>query len=270
MSELKKRLVVAAVGVPILAALLLSGAKSSAWVFSAAGAMGSWEYLRLTLGGVSPFGWIGVAAAAVLPLLPAYNAVPDVGTACFLVLGATSMLLWIVALFSKAREAAPARVGHVLAAVLITAIGMVALSALRAGREGTAWTFSVLVTTWTNDAFAYFGGRALGRHKLWPAVSPKKTWEGLVVGFLGGVLGMLMIRRWLPRDMPAGLCVSIGIVGGLFAPLGDLCKSMLKRAYHVKDAGRILPGHGGMLDRIDGVIFVAPVVWLMRLVWFGR
>jgi phosphatidate cytidylyltransferase len=269
-SELKKRLAVAAVGVPILTVLLLSGARASALVFSAAGAIGSWEFVRLGLGGVPLLGWVGVAAAAVLPLLPAYLAGPEIGAVAFLVLGAASMLLWSVALFSAERGAAPARVGHVLAGVLFTAIGMVALSALRAGREGTAWTFAVLVTTWTNDAFAYFGGRALGRHKLWPAVSPKKTWEGLAIGFLGGVLGMLVIRRWLPRDMTTGLCVSIGVAGGLLAPLGDLCKSMVKRAYHVKDAGRLLPGHGGMLDRIDGVLFVAPVVWLIRAAWFGR
>jgi phosphatidate cytidylyltransferase len=250
--------------------LLVSDARASGWVFSAAAGIACWEYLRLTLGGMSPVGWIGVAAAVVLPLLPAYLAGPDIGTTLFLVVGATSMIVWSVALFAEAGGARPERVGHVMSGLLFTAIGMVALSALRAGPEGAAWTFAVLVVTWTNDAFAYFGGRTLGRHKLWPAVSPKKTWEGLVIGFLGGLLGVLAIRRWLPRDMTAGLCVALGVAGGVFAPLGDLCKSMVKRAYHVKDTGRLLPGHGGMLDRIDGVLFVAPVAWLIRALWLGR
>jgi phosphatidate cytidylyltransferase len=148
--------------------------------------------------------------------------------------------------------------------------GMVAMSALRAAPHGVAWAAVVLVSTWANDTFAYFAGRAFGRHKLWPAVSPKKTWEGAVAGFCGGVVGLLVMRRWLPPDMDVPFCLAVGAIAGVAAPLGDLCKSMVKRAYQVKDFGGLLPGHGGVLDRIDGILFVAPIVWLVRLGFFAH
>ena len=269
-SELTNRLAVAAIGLPIVALILVTDARASAWLFSAAAAVGCWEYTRLALRRIEPIASIGIAAAAVMPLLPAYVRGPSVGTMLFVVVAAATMGIWTVALFTPSRETAPERVGHVLSALLFSTVGMVALSSLRAAADGVAWAVVVLVTTWSNDTFAYLGGRVLGRHKLWPSVSPHKTWEGLVVGFLGGVLGPLVIRRWLPREMTPGLCLAIGVVGGVAAPVGDLCKSVLKRAYHVKDTSRLLPGHGGVLDRIDGVLFVAPVLWLMRALWLSR
>jgi phosphatidate cytidylyltransferase len=219
---------------------------------------------------MEPIASIGIIAAAAMPLLPAYIRGTFVGTMLFVVVAAVTVGVWTVALFASSREAAPERVGHVLSGLLFSTVGMVALSSLRSAANGLAWAAMVLVTTWSNDTFAYVGGRVFGRHKLWPSVSPHKTWEGLFVGFLGGMLGTLVIRRWLPREMTLGLCLAIGAVGGVAAPVGDLCKSVLKRAYHVKDTGRLLPGHGGVLDRIDGVLFVAPALWLMRALWLWR
>jgi phosphatidate cytidylyltransferase len=128
----------------------------------------------------------------------------------------------------------------------------------------------VLIATWANDTAAYLVGSTLGRNKLWPAVSPHKTWEGLIAGLCGGVLGLLAARPWLPRYLSVDACVALGALAGVVGPLGDLCKSMLKRAYHVKDAGHLFPGHGGMLDRIDSILFVAPVMWVVRLTLFPR
>ena len=268
MSELGRRFLVAVVGVPVVATVIALGARPSAILFGAAAAIGCAEYYRLTTGPISGAAWVGIAAAAAMPLAPVVLPAARVAPAlCGIVVG-SSMLIWTIHLFAGPRAQAPERVGHLMAGFLFSSVGLAALSALRAGANGVAWTAIVLVATSANDTAAYFGGRALGRNKLWPAVSPQKTWEGLVAGFVGGILALLIMRPWLPRYVGADACVALGTLVGVLAPLGDLCKSMLKRAYHVKDTGHLLPGHGGLLDRIDGVRFVAPVIWLVRAILF--
>ncbi len=111
------------------------------------------------------------------------------------------------------------------------------------------------------DTFAMFGGKLIGRHKMTPILSPNKTWEGLIAGFVGSVLGALLVRFLLWPSMRLGPAISLGLIIGLVGPVGDLIESMIKRASHVKDAGDLLPGHGGVLDRADALIFTAPVVY---------
>ena len=128
-----------------------------------------------------------------------------------------------------------------------------------------AWPGSsaALVITWANDTAAYFAGRFLGRHKLYPAVSPNKTWEGFFGGMVGSVGGMFIARAGFFPEFTVVDCVVLGVGGrDRSAPSGDLCESMLKRAYGVKDSGKMIPGHGGMLDRIDALLFNAPLVFV--------
>ncbi len=138
-------------------------------------------------------------------------------------------------------------------------------------REGAGWQWVVLlfVVTWANDTLAYFTGRFLGKHPLAPRISPKKTWEGFWGGAAGSVVGALVVKAlFLPRlSIPAAVLVGAG--AAFLGPLGDLCESMLKRAAGVKDSGKLLPGHGGLLDRIDAVLFAAPWVVACAL-WFQR
>jgi phosphatidate cytidylyltransferase len=121
------------------------------------------------------------------------------------------------------------------------------------------WLIYVLTTVWAGDTLAYFAGRAFGRHPLHPAVSPKKTIEGAVGGLVGSAAGGVGVVVLL--GLPMGLLPAIGVslLAGLVAQMGDLAESVLKRSAGVKDSGAILPGHGGMLDRIDGVLFALPV-----------
>lgn len=253
---------------PVVALMVAADARVSALLFSAAAAISCWEYYRLVFGAFPFAAWIGLACAAAIPLVPAFGPRDEVGGLLFAVVAVASVSTWSVNLFAGPRSVAPERAGHIMAGLLFCSVGLAALSALRAGADGIAWTTVVLGATWANDTTAYLVGRAFGRLKLWAAVSPGKTWEGLLAGLFGGTLALLLIRPFLPRYLDVTACVALGTVAGLFGPLGDLCKSMLKRAYHVKDTGRLFPGHGGMLDRIDAVLFVAPVVWLFRLVFF--
>lgn len=138
---------------------------------------------------------------------------------------------------------------------------------LRALPHGFGWILVVLAVTWGNDTGGYFVGRALGRHRLYPAVSPSKTWEGFAGGLVFSVLACFIIR-WAGFEVLRVVdCFVLGVGAGVLGPLGDLSESMLKRAHGVKDSGRILPGHGGLYDRVDALLFNAPFVlayaWLL-------
>lgn len=135
--------------------------------------------------------------------------------------------------------------------------------------DGLMWLMVVLALTWGTDIMAYIGGRLWGKHKLAPRISPKKTVEGAVIGYLGGVISSLIILAFAGEITPAAL-VLIGI-GPIVAILGDLFESALKRAFQVKDshiAGfNILPGHGGVLDRVDALIWVTVLVYFFVLIF---
>src|SRR5262245_46451397 len=119
----------------------------------------------------------------------------------------------------------------------------------------------VLVITWIGDTAAYFVGRALGKHPFAPHLSPKKTWEGAVAGFLGSILVVLAITATHLVNISTLHLIGIATVGNAAGQLGDLLESAYKRSAGVKDSGALLPGHGGVLDRIDALILAIPVVW---------
>jgi phosphatidate cytidylyltransferase len=127
------------------------------------------------------------------------------------------------------------------------------------------------VVSWLNDILAYFAGRLFGKTPLYPRASPKKTWEGFAGGMAGSVLGGVATKAvFLCLPTPAGEqfllswggCVGVGIGAGVLGPIGDLAESMMKRAAGKKDSGKLIPGHGGLLDRIDALLFVLPWVYL--------
>jgi len=108
------------------------------------------------------------------------------------------------------------------------------------------------------DSAAYFGGKTLGRHKMYPAISPNKTWEGSFFGVMGSVLGALIIATLCMPDMDMMKVAAFALIGAFLGQTGDLVESMFKRSANIKDSGNILPGHGGLLDRIDAFLFIVP------------
>lgn len=132
---------------------------------------------------------------------------------------------------------------------------------IRESADGVHWTLLFLLIVWAGDTMAYFIGKKYGKRKLYPEISPKKTVEGAYGGLAGGVLVSLVYKLLFFRQMGwAAVCIAPVLVGA-FEQVGDLCESFLKRAYRVKDSGSILPGHGGILDRFDGVVFALPVMY---------
>lgn len=132
---------------------------------------------------------------------------------------------------------------------------------LEAGRN---WIFFIFFTTFGSDTAAFFIGRVLGRHRLAPRISPKKTWEGAAAGVLAAVLMSLLFTLATPLSLPIGYgqAVLLGLLVSVFGQLGDLVESLLKRNTGVKESGSTLPGHGGFLDRMDSVVFAGVVVYL--------
>ena len=134
--------------------------------------------------------------------------------------------------------------------------------------QGPGWILYLLLTVWVGDTSAYYVGRRLGKRKLAPRISPRKTWEGAIGGLLGNTLAALIGQHLVPQSPTIHLLLLsclIGIVG----QAGDLAESAMKRGADTKDSSHLLPGHGGMLDRIDSVLFGAPILfWYLRL--FGR
>lgn len=135
------------------------------------------------------------------------------------------------------------------------------LTPLAEFEQGRFWLLFLLVVIWSNDTFAYFAGRKLGRHKLAPVISPKKTVEGAVAGVAGGAAVGLVFVHFTGMDSSPLNTIAITVVVGIVAMAGDLAESLLKRGAGVKDSGTIIPGHGGVLDRIDSLIFPIPLLY---------
>lgn len=128
---------------------------------------------------------------------------------------------------------------------------------------GAAWVYLVLAITWLQDTVAYFVGRRWGRHRMAPVLSPKKTWEGAIGGLIGSIAGGLAATALFGLPISLGTAALLGLVGGIVGPLGDLAESSIKRQVGLKDAGHLIPGHGGILDRADSLLFTAPVLFYL-------
>ena len=127
--------------------------------------------------------------------------------------------------------------------------------------------FFALAINWVGDTAAYYAGRAFGRHRLAPVISPKKSWEGAIASVLvSGVLGVFYLRRFVPA-IPYWEVIVMAIVGNIAGQFGDLVESAIKRGAGVKDSGNLLPGHGGMLDRVDSSLFSLPFVFGIYLIF---
>ncbi len=131
---------------------------------------------------------------------------------------------------------------------------------------GMMLVFFVMFLIWATDSGAYFAGRTFGKHKLWPEISPKKTIEGSIGGIVSAVV-IGSIFYWLVPIFPSyAMALTVMIVASVFGQIGDLVESALKRHYAVKDSGNVLPGHGGVLDRFDSLIYVMPILHLLQLI----
>jgi phosphatidate cytidylyltransferase len=296
---LLKRVVTAVVLIPIVMLLVLRAPLPVLAVVAAAVALITvQEFLKLTEShGVQPmrlptyvfvgilFLFLAATAAGETPQLSSLKFVVGIGFACAI---APFIFLTITMRRAEMSSAYPAAAASVFAFAYI-ALPMAMLVQLRQQIAGAFWLLYLLLVVWAGDIFAYFVGRSLGRHLMAPRVSPKKTWEGAAASVAASLtvasllftyalqISSFLLRVGLieRRDGLFGLekpewwpIVLLTLAVNVAAQLGDLVESLIKRGAGVKDSGTILPGHGGMLDRIDALLFAVPVLWLYAVALF--
>lgn len=250
------RVLTALVGIPILLWLVHSGGYAFGLFVAGICLLCCYEYaLILRLGGRP------VQAVPVVLVGGALAACAALGGPLPLALAAGIVLVALTELFSKTHSMD--RAALTLFGALFAGWMPAHLALIRGLRpHGEAFILLLFLCTWTTDSAAYFAGRSFGKNALASEVSPKKTWEGAVAGFLASVLVALLVQRFLLREAlsplwAAGLGLAIGVVG----QLSDLAESMIKRDAGVKDSGALLPGHGGVFDRFDSYILAAPALY---------
>jgi phosphatidate cytidylyltransferase len=287
-----KRIATAAVLIPLVLLLVLKAPLYVlAIVAGAVAILSTAEFLKLvTPYGIQPLTLATYAFFALFfffVIAASTNSTPEIETTATLYgMGLAAALAPFVFL-TAAMWRADLRTGYAAAAASAFAFGYIAipmalLIEIRQQPAGAIWTIYTLLAVWSGDIFAYFVGKSLGRHRMSPEISPKKTWEGAIASIAASiVIGTLWIQH-APAISSALLRIGLidrrdGMFGleqpqlwpiillsaavNLAAQLGDLVESLIKRGAGVKDSGTILPGHGGMLDRIDAMLFAVPVVW---------
>lgn len=253
---LGQRILSAAILIPVVGVAVYLGGPWLAMVVGLAALLAGWEFYGLLhRGGYGPSIPLGLLLIVLL-LLGAYR--PEWGLIRPAVVGMVMLTLgW--QLFQAGSPAPMVDWALTLSGGLYLGWLMGHFLLLRAAPQGLLWMGVALLSTWICDSGAYFVGLSFGRHKLWPRISPKKSWEGAVGGWISGVVLTAVIAGLLGLGWPHG--AAIGALVGIVAPFGDFSVSMLKRQVGVKDSSHLIPGHGGMLDRIDSLLFTVPVVY---------
>lgn len=278
MGELARRLVVAAFGIPLAVLLVFLGGWPLGIALAALAAIGASELCELSLAtGVRPFTGLAAAVAAGIVVFTVNRldwlaAAPWI--AGVVVLGTMTVAaasIWLRGSAGRPLDAAGVTVygGVLVGAGFASAMLLRNLDPATAGAswQGASLVAFPLAIIWTGDTTAYLVGTRWGRRKLIPSVSPKKSVEGAVAGLLGSVIAAVLFERlvfaaWFGLPIgPAAAAVG-GAIAGAFGQVGDLAESVMKRGAGVKDSGRIFPGHGGVLDRFDALIFAMPAAWV--------
>jgi len=256
---LKKRVITALWGIPLLIAIIWFGGEPTfTGLVAFCGMLAIFEFYRLVAAAkVPPLTYFGLIWTLLFILSPHFDYV--FLTPLLLASAVVLPLIWL--LLRRRREEAYISWAWTIAGILYVGWLLSYLVALRGVDGGRDWIFFALFTTFGSDTIAFFVGSILGRHKISPHISPGKTWEGAVGGVLGAIIASLLLVTILDLPLSYGQAVLLGLLVSILGQLGDLTESWFKRNMGVKDSGKLLPGHGGVLDRIDSVVFAGIVVY---------
>ena len=267
---MKTRILTACVGVPFLIYVLAIGGWLAELLTSVLALVALIEcYRALRIAGYKVCPWGGYIAAVVMwPLARLYGVLdPLVLVTSAMGISMTGVLLSKEPTFPNAA----ATVYPIFTSLLPMSMFMMMENRMFGRVPGKALLFMAFAVAFAGDGAAYFGGRTFGRHKLCPEISPKKTVEGAVFYLIGGILAGLAVRavfvHMLNTPMPGiPATILLGFLGAVAGQIGDLCASLLKRYSGIKDYGKIFPGHGGVMDRFDSVIFTVIVFYCYTLI----
>ena len=265
---MKSRLLVAAVGVPLVFVLLvLLPPWGTALLAALVSCLAAHEMLAAA-GLAQPFPTALGCLSALAVTAAAYFRLPLVWLAAWAALMILLLFALWVAYYEKERPFGLAGLGAGLLACLLIPAGMAALILLRQGERGSCAVLLPIVVTFVGDAGALFTGMALGRHKLAPRTSPKKTVEGAVSGVIGSAVLSGIFAAFFYKGHVMH-CVLLGVIASAIAQMGDLTASSFKRKMGIKDYGTLIPGHGGIMDRFDSAIFTAPFIYYLGKIIIG-
>ncbi len=182
----------------------------------------------------------------------------------YLLLAALLVMSWCVFATRDMKTGFPSAAGNLFALLYLgIPMSLTAVYQTFQARE----LLLILITIWITDTAAYFVGKFFGRHKITPAISPSKSLEGYLAGFIAAALTVPIYAHFLLPDWSAAFSVITGLVLGVLGTIGDLFESVLKRGAGIKDSSNLIPGHGGVLDRIDSLLFAFPSYYLLRVIW---
>ena len=257
-----KRWLTSIVAIPILLLIIGPGPR---WLFHSLVTLASLvalnEFLQITSPSLP-------RAARVLAFILSIGLLYFTSQGFFLVTPALLSLsiIFLLCLFlfssSSERPNAVEHIGKIALGLIYICVPLSLLIVIDKDPGGNRWIFFLLLVVFFSDTGAFYAGQFFGRHKLYPSISPGKTWEGSVGGFLASLLAALLCPLLLSLPQPVRTLLTLAACLSVTEQVGDLAESMLKRIYRIKDSGNILPGHGGLLDRIDGLLFSIPVLHL--------
>jgi len=264
-----KRILTSVVLIPLVLVLVFLGSR---WLVTLAtavlAALAAWEYLGMAERSGTRPPRIAVLVAIAALFLGNFFYFEETAV----IFGVLSLGLLVCCTFSSAIEMVMADAAISVFCFFYVGLTLLALPALREEANGPSLVVFLLFVVWAGDIAALYVGSSLGRHKLAPSISPNKTWEGAAGSVVGSLLaagGLLALANWFTQLNSAKLSypeefwywLVLAVVVNVAAQLGDLAESALKRSAGVKDSGTLLPGHGGVLDRIDALLIAAPVLW---------
>jgi len=293
LNELSKRIIVSLVGIPLAIFIIFSGG----WLFAISiiiiSSIGLWEFFGFAeKKGVKTYTRFGIISNILLMALIFYLLqLSQTETFAFwlfisIAVMIVILLILLIALFSSKPNSllnAITTLGGIIYVsftfmflIILREFGNVGqiisrtpsdIQIFLTGKEANFF-LSILISIWICDSAAYFTGKSIGKHKLFPSVSPKKTWEGAIGGFIFAVISFIIAANLsiLIDGFPLQHSIVIGIIIGIFGQTGDLAQSKLKRDAGVKDSSAIIPGHGGILDRFDSIMFVVPIVVIYLII----
>ena len=276
MKELGKRILTAAIGIPLAIFLFLKGG-----IFFATGvliiiAFGLHEFYSMSENkGFHPMKWPSIIISllfGVLFYLTLTNIVDFKFIYTFLTPTIIGTFLFTYALYKEGISAIT-DISISIGGIMYIAFPLFCLVAIREfnyiSSSEVEWGYFILtlfIAIWLCDSAAYFIGRVIGKHKLFPRHSPKKSWEGAIAGFVFGSAGFVGLTAWLNPSFALSESILLGAVISSFCQIGDLIESHFKRDAAVKDSSNFFPVHGGFLDRFDGIIYISPIVLFILLV----
>jgi len=257
---LKKRILTALGGIPLLIAVIWFGEPWFTILVAIWGLLAAFEFYRMVAASkVPPLTYFGLIWTLLFILSPHFN----YDLLLPLLLTSAVILSLIGLLLRRQKEGAFIGWSWTIGGIFYIGWLLSYFVALRNLDDGRNWVFLTLFITFASDTAAFFVGRAWGKHRLAPRISPGKTWEGAIAGVFGAIIVSLLFTIPTPLQLPLiyWQAILLGLLVSVFGQLGDLVESLLKRNMGVKESGRLLPGHGGFLDRTDSVVFTGVVVY---------